>query len=385
MNQRLAIALIWSLIIADLLTGLFYNLTFGFYRIGLVVKSIIIFFVGIFYLTQLKKKSPRSLYLAMLILSGIWLIGSFISFVINPDFSYSYSLIVLNRYFFFMILACIFLDVSADESFELQCNKMIDGFFILNNSLILIGFFFHVQLFSTFDPLGEYDGERFGYKGLIFGGNDVAGIYLLGIAHYFRKSFSYKEGSTWLLAMTCFSGMLSGTKAIFLAVILFGSYFFIKYRIRSFVALIVPVVIFVSYYIYSHWRIIKDDYLARTVQLYNELDLIGFLTTGRNKYLEKNFKIIASDWTIVNFFSGDAFLYAEMDFFDLYFFFGVGAFLYIYVYVRIFFIRDKSPDNLFVFAVLMSAAFVAGHFIQSAAVPLFLLLYIFSAKRRTLL
>lgn len=383
MSKRLSVIIIWTLVLADLCTGLFYNLGWNFYRVGLPLKIIIIFASLIFYLVKVTKKIFQSLYLAMIILFFFWLAGSFVSYLINPDFSYVYSLIVLNRYFFFLVLVCIFLDADSHKSFEGDSNKILDSFFIFNNTVILLGAVFSIDLFSTFDPHGEYgSAHRFGYKGLIFGGNEVAGIYLFGLAHYFRKKFVYNTGTVWPLLMTCLAAMLTGTKALFLGVILMGLYFLIRYRLLLFTTLITPVVILTIFLISYQWKYLEERYLWYTVSLYKQGDIVTFLTSGRNYFLEKNLDYVQSEWTLSNYFTGDAYLYAEMDFFDLYFFFGIGSLIYLYIYVKIFFLKDKTWNNLYIFFILMSVAFIAGHIIQSAVVPLFLLLYTFAARHK---
>jgi hypothetical protein len=381
MNTRLAVVVIWSLILADLLTGLLYNLGSDFYRVGLVIKGVLIFFTLIYYLTKVKVKTIQSIYLVVVVLIVCWVIGTTVSYFNNLAFGYAYSFVVLNRYLFFLILCCLFVEMRGNEAFAFQCNKVLDWFFVLNNSLIGIGFFLNVDLFSTFDPWGEYEsGQRFGYKGLIVGGNEVAGVYLFGLAHFFRKVMLYREGKPWLLVMTFISAILTGTRATLIGSFLLGIYFTFRYRLSLLILVVVPFIAFLVHYVSSNWDAVREKYLSFMIHAYNNRDIVSFLTSGRNSTLGKNLSYVFSEWSIVNFVTGDGFLYNEMDFFDLYFFFGVGSLLYLYVYARIFFIRDKSLNNVFVFSVLMSVAFIAGHILQSTVVPLFMLLYVFASR-----
>jgi len=116
-QEKLAAVIIVMLIVADLVTGLLFNLNFSFYRIGLIVKSFIIFFTLVFFFPLIRKRSIFSLYLTMVILFILWIIGSFLSFYFNPEFEYVGSLIVLNRYLLFLILGCVFISLSESRSF----------------------------------------------------------------------------------------------------------------------------------------------------------------------------------------------------------------------------------------------------------------------------
>jgi len=369
------------LILADVLTGLLFILGTSYYRVGLPLKSAVVFFVFFYYLRQLNRKTIQSIYLLMVILFFFWLIGSLFSFNNNPEFDYAYSLVVLNRYYFLLILALIFVDMSDREDFNDTCRNVLTAFFLMNNLIIFSGALFHIDMFSTYDPLGEIVGDqRFGYKGLIHGGNDVAGIYILGMAYFFRERFKYKRPVMTMLVMTTLAAVMTGTKATLLGAVGFSGYYLIKYRFQWFVILITPMLMLAGYLAVKYWEIIKVKILAYTLERIHTMGLLTFLMSGRNQYLERHFKFILSNWSPVNFLTGDAFLYSETDLIDLYYFFGVGLVLYLVFYSKLFFLRERSWDQVFIYCVLLALAFTAGHIIQSAVVPLFLLLFIFSVK-----
>ena len=191
----------------------------------------------------------------------------------------------------------------------------------------------------------------------------------------------YEEGGSLLLIATVLSAMFTGTKATFIAVLAIGLYYMFRYRIKLFFGVMVPLFSFILVYGYYRWDYIKEKLLDSLIQKLNSNPLT-YLMSGRNDFIINNFKYIGEKWTLMNHLVGDGFLYSETDFLDLYFFFGIiGLILYMYLYARIFFSVDRSLDNLYVFVVLMGIAFTAGHIIQSAVVPLFVLLYVFSIKR----
>lgn len=382
MSERLVILIVSLLIIADLTTGLLFNLNFSFYRVGVFAKSLILVFTLIICLPLIRKKSLLSIYAVLLVLFIFWLIAALISLVKNPQFELGYSLIVLSRYLLFLILACAFANLANSSTFEEKCKKIFEGFFLANNLFILAGFIFSIQLFSSYNPQGDITVDaRFGYKGLIYGTNEIAGIYILGIAYFYRENFKYGNDKKWKLMLTCLAALLTGTKATLIGLAILTPYYFIKYRVKTFILLLIPFFLTLIYLTTKHWEYLKEKYLSFNMHTFESLDLITFLMSGRNLYVVKNLNYIKTDWTFVNYITGDAFLYSETDLLDLFFFFGMGCTLYLFIYVKVFFIKDKSRDNMFNFILLMAIAFTAGHIIQSAVVPIFLLLYVFSGRK----
>ena len=378
--MKKSVLLIWTLILVDLLSGLLLIVQFPFARIGLVIKGIVLILVFVSYLARLRQKSFKSIYTSLFILLSFWIVGFFTSLFNYSSFSYGESLVVLIRYFFLLIISCAFLDWSENDTFENECKKTFEIFFIINNAFIFIGFIFNIKMFSTYDPYGEFgEGWRFGYKGLIWGQNAVAAIYTLGIAYFFRENFKYHQPKMLALVITCIASILVGTKATWFTLILIGAYYLYKYRIKTLIILVVPALMGVAYCFVLYWSFLKDKYLSFMVNKYEESDLITFLTSSRDGLLSSALNHIYKDWMPLNFITGDAISYVEMDFFDLYFYFGLASFIYLYVYTKIFFIKDRSDDNKYFFLVWTAMAFFAGHIINSAIVPVFFLLFVFSS------
>jgi hypothetical protein len=371
--------IIWTVILVDLLSGLLLTLQVPFARIGLFVKGLVFVLVLIICLTQLRQKTFYSVYMSIVILLVFWVTGFLASYFNNPSFDPIESLVVLNRYFFFLVMSLAFLAWSKRDSFEKECKGIFETFFVINNAFIFIGFFFKIKMLSTYDPYGEYGDEwRFGYKGLIWGQNAVAAIYTLGVAYFFREAFKYNQSKTMMLVTTCIASILVGTKATLLTLLLIGGYYLYKYRVKTLVLLVLPSLAVMLYFIILYWQVLQDKYLSFLVEKYQTMDFYSFLTSGRLDYLVRVKTHISEHWGVINFITGDAISYIEMDFFDLYFYFGLSSLLYLYLYFKIFFIRDASGNNKYVFLVWMSMAFVAGHIINSAVVPIFYLLFVFS-------
>src|SRR6187551_642855 len=101
--QNSVILLLIVFILADLATGLLINMGSSYGRIGLPIKMIFFSITLLTYLTRLQRKTFLSLYQIMIVLTLIWVIGSFQSFLFNPFFKYLDSIVILSRYLFFFI------------------------------------------------------------------------------------------------------------------------------------------------------------------------------------------------------------------------------------------------------------------------------------------
>lgn len=382
-KERLVIATIACIIMADLLTGFLINTGSNFSRIGLLVKFLVIVATFSWYLTRFKKKDFQIHYISIGILTIFWCVASILSFHSNPAFDITYSAIVLSRYLFLLVLSFVFFDLSASDDFQHQCKRVFEIFLLLNSISIFIGFAFEIDLLSTYNPLGIMPPhlDRFGYKGLLFGGNEVAVIHLIGVAYLFRQTLKYREAKSVLLVVVILATVLTGTKAAWIGLTLISFYFLSRYKLNLLIKGIVPALGIILILVYLNWEAFKSRYLLVIIDRYHSSDILTFLMTNRNEFILNSIEWMGSTWTFLNFIAGDAFSFTETDLLDLYLFFGLGALLYLYIFIRLFFIRDKSTDNMVVFSVLMILAFTGGHFIQSAIVPVFLLLYIFTSER----
>jgi hypothetical protein len=185
-----------------------------------------------------------------------------------------------------------------------------------------------------------------------------------------------------LLLMTCAASVILGTKATWFTVVLISGYYLFKYKPKTFFAIIIPGIVAAGFAAIAYWDYLEKNYFAFLVDKYQTMDFYTFWTSNRNGLLAITVAHIQSTWVFINYIVGDASSYVEMDFIDLYFYFGVGTIFYLYIYTQFFFLKDKSEDNKYIYAIWMLMAFVAGHLINSAVVPVFFLLYIFSASTR---
>jgi len=387
-----------------MLTCLAYNLNWSFYNFSIIIKTPI----EIIFLYQIFITKKINLYFVIIIsLLAIWLIAISTSaliyneaennigatFIDNSNTSYLESFTVFSRYIlFFCILPVLFLHKN-DENFVKKCKLIFEYFFYVNSLLILLGWIFNLPVFAAYH-FKEYASlgfdYRFGYKGLIYGINEVTGVYFLGLSYAYREIFVYNNKNKWvLLLLILFASMLTGAKGCYLSFFLLSIYYFAKYRFRFFLISIFPIVLVTIYYL-IHIDIIdfvskslNISFLGNSTTPNTPIDtLLTFLTSGRNLYINSNWQFMLNKWGFFKFIFGDGLLYSETDLFDLYYMFGLGAILYFYYYRKIIFDNEKSGDIKYIFFFLMLIAFLGGHIIRSAVIPTFLSIYVISGTKK---
>ena len=396
MKAGLLVVCIVAIVLGDVFTSFAFNLGLPFYNFGAVIKTPIEF---ICLILLYKYNKFNSLYIILGILLVCWLIGFSVTYInyggirdasyglefegempnSNPFFT---SFNILSKYFLFFALMPMFLLHENNPSFVGYCRKIFEGFQYANTIAIIIGFIFGIQFFSSYNAQGNLATEaRFGYKGLLYGVNETTGIFFLGIAYAYRELFVHKKNKIVLLLLLLGSSFLTGTKGAILASALLTGYYLFTYKRNLFYAVSVPTVAGLI------WFVIQYDVFQKLAPLFNiyfnqseKSTLSTFLTffmTGRNDYIYYNWLYMESHWNILNYLFGDGVLYSETDLLDLYYFFGIGAIIYLAVYTILIFYR-KLPDLGVVYSIFLLIAFTGGHVIRSGVFPVFLCLFLVS-------
>ena len=397
MKPNLVVGCLGLMILGDVLTSFAFNLNLPFYNFGALIKvPIELLFIGLI----VRYRKFHYLYLVLLGLFLFWLVGytrTYINFGGVRDSSYGIdfedtenqgnpilaSCTILSRYFLFLTLMPMALIHSENERFIKSIKRIFEIFLYANSAAIVLGFLFKINFFSSYNSQNldlPYQ-TRFGYKGLLYGINEVTGVYFVGIAYAYREIFVFKQRKFYLLLLLLLGATLTGTKGCLLAEVILTVYFFFQYRRRLFYIFIGPLLLgFIIYVV----QVNLIGELSSLLNLYLTLDdatpLSAFLTffmTGRNFYISENWIYMATHWNFLNYIFGDGVLYSETDFFDLYYFFGVGLLIYLYAYCRLIFYR-KQPNVTHIFFFLMIIAITGGHIIRSAVFPIFFCLYLIS-------
>ena len=404
MKPRLTIAALALMIIGDILTSFAYNLELPFWNIGVLIKFPLEL---LFLLLLVKFRKFHFVYFAIGVLVICWFIGTLTGLIQTdgsiersiganfihtetPDDPWGNSFTVLSRYLLFFAIMPMLLIHIDNEEFLKNIQRLFEYFLYANSIAIIIGYVFKIPFFSSYNPKAEdlIFESRFGYKGLLYGINETTGVFFLGIAHIYREFFINHRKRYSLLCIVFLAALLTGTKGCIISLVLLTSYYLFKFRRPLFFAFVGP--IFLVGIIY----LIQIDFVEKVTAFFNIYmgddfsstpigAAITLLMTGRNIYIYNNWLYMKSHWVPLNFLFGDGLLYSETDFFDLVYFFGLGSFLYLYIYMKLVFYKYADKTLITVFIFLLILAFTGGHIMRSAVFPIFFSLFLIIGYRKS--
>lgn len=270
---------------------------------------------------------------------------------------------VFNKYIFIFILYPP-LKFLANRS-PLLFNKVVSIFYfilLINSLLIFVGFFLDITLLRSY-PFKSY---RFGFSGVIPKINEATLFYFIAISFIYYKRYiqKIKSHKDYIILL---APLLLGAKGIYLFILLLLFYhiFSKKNKILSFLAVSISSVGAIFYFFKS------PDKLNYFIQQAQSMGFFSMLLSGRDNILHEYSGELLERWGIINYFFGgqdQTYRMFEMDFFDLFFFFGiVGSSFYLFLlFQTIFNLQLKKSFNLFLVITYFILAFLGGHFFASA-------------------
>jgi hypothetical protein len=291
--------------------------------------------------------------------------------------------IILNKYFYFIILSILFIYYSKSYEFTEFIGRAFKYYIIFNSVIILLGFLFDLDIFSSYYKIAA---DRFGYKGLIPAQNEATGVHFWGLAFFYRQYFLQKNESIYNVLIVTFASLLIGTKGIWISVVFFIGYYLLRYRTRRTIFIGIPALIIIILTLgISLWDTIYNRYLYYFIYFIERSDVSWYtiLLSGRDIKTAISFEYIKEHWTIWNYIFGGVNLNvanSETDLMDGYFLLGINFIIYLAYYFILYFRYDRSIDNTMIFVLYIILSFSGGHMIYSAIVPLFYLMYIFSYR-----
>jgi hypothetical protein len=177
-----------------------------------------------------------------------------------------------------------------------------------------------------------------------------------------------------------FAGLLVGTKAVALFVILFGGYFlFFKSKPKTYLS----ITALTSATILIFWNNLASFFKVNYNSLYGVYQregFLSFLSSTRTDLIFDRFKNNQEDLGIINYFIGSYDLgnIYEMSMLDIPFFFGlIGAILYCYISYR--FVLKRIIINQLVkvyLFIVIGISLVAGYLFENASAQIYTLLVI---------
>ncbi len=291
---------------------------------------------------------------------------SFGQWFIDPSFSIN-NLVTFSRFAFPIILFTFFTTYSLTLKGRQKLFKAFEWFLALNFVLIVIGLIADVYVLKT------YTGSRFGYNGLLLTSSTSTYVYFcaLGYFYFVFKREMFQKWQFWAVVISCF---LVGTKSLYLGMFLFAllvvfdSTFKYKKLLLSIGTIATILGLYVILYHVPQFSQIRQD----------EGILTSLLSYRDQLFLDQTLPYIQENWELVNYLFGgvkDFTLRSQMDFVDLFFFWGIcGALLYLFIYGKTFFSFKLKRVHIFYFVSLGGIVFIAGNFFTYTSVPLYLVL-----------
>jgi len=341
------------------------------YRLLLELVSISV--ICIFF----NKKRMNWLILFAYFLSCFIAGNLYLKYAIGIDVFLIEQFVYFNKYFFiFFIFFATYKTIENKDSLQ-RIIKNFKKIFLFNGYIAIIGLLFKIKIFSTF-PIGT---PRFGYDGLLLSQNEASIFYLLGMFIYYYD-WKVKKKSFKHLFFILFICLLTGMKAVFLGVSLLVIFHFLsKITLKKIIYLILGLTISITTLVlsFSKLKVIFGYY-------YWFFTTKGFLYSilgGRNTFIKSRIIPYIEKMDIINYILGgqnisninNYLALVEMDFVDLFLFFGVlNGFVFLYVYKTHIIGVIKSKFFYFVVSVFFLQSFFSGHFFTSSVNPIYIII-----------
>lgn len=292
----------------------------------------------------------------------------------NVEYNYLENVLIFNKYFFAFIIFFAIYKLQYHHRF-IEIISLLERIFIFNSVCVILGFLFSIELFRTYldQPY------RYGYSGFIPAQNEATLFFMLGIVYFYHKTFILRQPANrfWMVTI---SALLVGTKGIYAFVVLLVIYHFISnYGIKA--KLLTALILMIS--TVSIFQFLKTDsaatILAYFISKAEETGTAEMLLSGRGSSFVSKSNEITNNWSFINYLIGGQdqtrFL-VEMDFFDLFFFFGIlGAIIYLMLYFySLFRLKRRNLYKIFFVSSFFILAFFGGHFFYSTTNALYLCL-----------
>lgn len=311
-------------------------------------------------------KNELKIFFLIFILFSVFLLGQF--YTIQFEFAYIKNIGLFFNYVYIFLIVVGLKKIINTKNYEITKN-VLQLVFAIFLATILIGFIFNINMFSTY-----YQGERFGFKGLLNKSSDLTYFLCLGIIS--NEILKFKFQKYFLLAFIL-AVFVSGTKASLLFLVFYISYLLYQNRSKlnfknlSIYLLVGSGFIFL---IYSLFRNKFQNTFNIFLELYQEEGLISALTSFRSRKLLELGTLYMDKWNFINYMFGgkiDYYLFTEFDFIDIIIFFGfLGGAYYLFLLYHFIF-KTAFNDNKVLWILFFIIAGLTGQFFYNTTIAIF--------------
>lgn len=387
--DSLILLILIFILAVDSFNGILLRFSGNLLSLSLAVKTFLIILMSFRFVSY--NKTFRNLFLVFALL----LLGQAFYYLIALDSNRLFNFAILIKLLFFPYVLIFF--HSLRETREITFEKFKRRFLDISFWIIAINIMFGAIGIG----FSQYS-NKYGTVGFFYAGNELSALMILVFAH--KLYYAYKQSiikffifSFLILFISIFKVTKSALFGSFILIILVPylssspNIFAINLKRLKFLGLFLFVFPIMTYYAY--FFILKTQILDRVLYFYNKYNLLTFLLSSRDKILNDAFEVWLSKFSILQKLFGaspagfqnlmtDSYKHTytvEMDFFDLFFHFGINGILYflfwLWLVYRSYKEYQSNSDYLpnFIAALLLFfISFISGHVLYSGMLSVFL-------------
>jgi len=268
-------------------------------------------------------------------------------------------------------------------------------------SFIVLVINIFLKLLGVGFPMYSYGTFEIGSKGFFYAGNEVSAVLLIlsSFLMFWYQLYNKKIFFLIISLLAIFTGLYITSKTAILATIFTFIYLFIfnpngkRMSIKSAVYFLCTVLIILPFGIYFIIKYLKtSDVMLRASHFWEQLDIYTFIFSNRNIFLFDFIEIFKKEYNVIEMIIGvgqstferlNNNHIIELDFFDIYFAYGIIGILLFLFYIFFILIKSKLRSmnrDIFIFSLytkyiavfLILLSFFSGHIFNSGMASIYI-------------
>lgn len=339
---------------------------------------------------------PRIDFLFLMGVFVLFAIPSFVQFAFHKEYTPRIVLddvIKISKYISVFLALIYFSRVCAAPS------KLTRT--LLKNWIVFSYIVFAINILLKYLGLGFpfYDYDNTGTTGYFYAGNEISALHLVLYAIIAYHLFEIKKAKTSFFLFFLFNlflGITITSKTAMLGIVLVTVLILAspeninRISLKKIIIWIVSILVLIPLTVFFAVKLLKDSLIMeRIYYFYKKWDFVTFIFSQRNLRVEKMIPIYSEQWTFLeqiigggqHFYENQLGNVIEIDFFDIFFAYGVlGSILFIVVITLLFLkayiqFRNGYPYGRLAFLmlfVLVLESSIAGHVFNSGIAGIFI-------------
>ena len=268
-------------------------------------------------------------------------------------------------------------------------------------SFIILAINIFLKLLGIGFPMYVLDTIEIGSKGLFYAGNEVSAVLIIlsSFLMYWYQLYNKKMLFIIIGVVAILTGLYITSKTAMLGTTFTFLYFFIfkpnrkRISIKNIVVFLLSVFILLPLGLYLIVEYLKtSDVMERFSYFWNQLDIYTFILSNRNTFLFDFIEIFKKEYNIIEMILGvgqstfetlNHNHIIELDFFDIYFAYGVIGVLLFLFYITFLLIKSKlkslnrrmylfSAYTKYIAILLIALSFLSGHVFNSGMAAIYM-------------